>query len=263
MKASLYAMSALAFLILLSCSLSDKKTFHQAENLFSKKKYERAARLYEKALIQIYNEKERKIIYQRLATVYHWFLYKYDKALFYYQLFEELAEDAQESVRAKKNIADIFQTHFKEFEKSVAMYHDILCHHSLKNEFKADIYLSLGHCHNAQKKFSLAREAYSHVLELNPKPEIKERVQYLIGTTHFIESNYVKAIEYYNVFLKEFPYGKYSEKAMLNRAKAFEENGDLKEALLAYDKVIERNPTLNVVRMKVDQVRKRLAVRGL
>lgn len=92
-------------------------------------------------------------------------------------------------------------------------------------------------------------KAYSVIIQQNEeknfeftKPDYREVSLYIIGTSYFVSQNYKKAIEVYQIFLKDYPKSEYFLVSKSNLAMSYFNVKDYNSAINEYKSIIELNP---------------------
>lgn len=105
------------------------------------------------------------------------------------------------------------------------------------------------------KKYKESRELFEKFVKEEPKSDLADNAQFMIGETFYQEKDYESAILAYEALLKKYPGSDRTTAALYKQGLAFIEIGDAKTGRIILAKLVEKHPDAK----EADAARKKLA----
>ncbi len=185
------------------------------------------------------------------------FLHDYEKALFYYRGFIDVASDKNQILYARKMIAQILHYDLKNFSEAI-QEHEYIYQNTPTSSEKLSALFEIAHCYFSMRSYNEARKFYAQVLEQFSKSDLTEEASYQIAASYYLENRYKDAIARFLKHNETFHRGRYYLQTLRNLALCYELSGDALAALRAYELVLKENPTEKLAVLKAKRIHERL-----
>lgn len=93
-----------------------------------------------------------------------------------------------------------------------------------------------------QGRYALAISGFQDVLETDPAGDLADNAHYWIGESYYAQRQYERAIESFDIVVRDYPDSNKRSDAYLKKAMSLENMGRRSEAMLMYELVIEQFP---------------------
>lgn len=100
-----------------------------------------------------------------------------------------------------------------------------------------------------KKEYNLSEQKFKEFLERYPNSSLADNSLFWLGEIYYIRGNYLKAIEYYQQVIDNYPKENKVLISLYKQAKAWEAIGDTTAARILYEKVIEKAPNSSEARL--------------
>ncbi len=244
-----------------SCDFTPRihKEILEAQNMIREQKHDEAVNLYKRILKgSLTPDVKAKILFQ-LGGIYSLNFGDYFQAIKYYSEAKYITEDPSLLVRAEENIADIFFSFVKNYNKSVTSYLRLI---NIKpNLPKHEFYqfrLAL-----AFSKLKMNKKALEILYEIKNKinHEYREKAIFQIGLVHFHNKHYKKSIDEWREYVRIEKRRDNIIQAKFLMANAYETMEDLKKAYNLYYSILGEYPNTKVIKNRLDSIYHRRVAR--
>lgn len=243
---------------LAACNRSGEAEYLKGEKLWEEGKYVEALAQYEKVVE--HDPKGRwavDALYQT-GNIYLLNLKDYKKAVMAYRMLVDANPKSPFSPDAQKKIAEIHRDKFGDIKGAVREYKRFVTLYP-KEADKA--LLQIAHCYMLIREFDGAREALGQILKDAPEIDYKDEVYYQTANSFYLEGKTGEARKWFDELLKTFPESKFAPDAKLGIALAYEEAGDLQEALNRLIQLKGAYPNQTVLELRIAGIRERIEAR--
>lgn len=222
----------------LNSALNDKALFYLAKAQGFNGQLSEKAQTLNKLLKEEPVSKYRMNAQYELARTYMSQL-DYEGALDAYQAFISEFPKSPYLLDVKLDIADIYYK-MEEYAKSESAYQDILASYEGQREVCKKVVLSLIDVYNAPgyKKPDLASEVIDKYPCANISTEEKENIFYSPALAAYQDTNYIEAIEKFEIYLSKFPNGRYVNETHFYLGNSLLKTKDSSAAIIQFEKYL-------------------------
>jgi TolA-binding protein len=195
--------------------------------------------------------------YYWIGTIESLNLQDYTSAIITYRNLIRDFPDSPYRIKAHKAIAEIYAEKMNMPGNAISEYEkliDIATQSSLKEEVRYRIGEAYVELHDLEQ----ARTEWGFLLKETPRSAWADNALYHIGSTHFLEGQFDKALNVYQSLLGLYPDTELQAEAHLGIASCLEETEKLQEALDKYRELIDDYPNPEVIQFRIKNLERRL-----
>jgi TolA-binding protein len=242
--------------LLISCSSPNlEDSLRRADALVGIGEYKKAAKIYRRLIEKNPRHQLAPGIWLRLGDLYANSLGDIAQGLDVYQKCIEADPYSEAARAAHERRAQIFE--LQGLTQSLVEEYAIL----LKYFPQAEYQLRLGEAFISNKDYQQARTELREFIDNKQTPkELRTRVLFDIGESYYLQGNPHEALRFYFAFLEEAPESELVSEVHLRIAGCFEELGRLGMAYKYTQKALEKYPNQEVVRQRLEALKKRSEV---
>lgn len=258
---SLKILFCLFFLTFQSCDFTPKihKEILSAQRALKQQDLELAIKKYNQILGKNPDSEIKLKIYYQLGEIYSLNLGEYSRAIEYFNLVQNVANEPIWLIRAKERIGEISFIFLKDYPLSIKSYTNLLEYNPKLSNFdfyqyrKALSYFYLNEYESAFQIFKL--------ISTNRDNQFHKKSFFHMGHIFFEKQNWEKAIEYWNQYLT-YEDG-HSERVQTKFliANSHERKEDLQTAYNIYYSILDDYPNAGVVQKRLNSIIDRRAAR--
>lgn len=234
----------------------EEEAFMKAEKSLSEGNYPEALSGYRRF---VENYPESRLAPQgqyRIGQIYRRHTGDVKMAMDAYAMLFYLYPDAPQVYLAREDMAEVYSS-IDEPRKSIAQYAYLIENGPGENRDRYRYRMALEYV--KLNDFRQARIELEELLEDAPSTALAPDAHYNIALTYHLEGNLEEALEAYERVISSFPgHPLYKKEARLGKAAALEESGRINEAFLLLSELEREYPLSTAVRIKKESVHKRL-----
>ena len=225
----------------MNSALNDKALFYLAKAQGFNGQLNEKAQTLSKLLKEAPVSKYRMNAQYELARTYMSQL-DYDAALTTYQAFLLEFPKSPYLLDVKLDIADIFYKKW-DYTKSENAYLEILSSYEQQREVCKKVVMNLIDVYNAQKKPDMAAEVIDRYPCANISTEEKENIFFTPALAAYEDTNFVEAIEKFQIYLNKFPAGRYANETYFYLGNSLLKTKDSSGAISQFEKYLATSIT--------------------
>ena len=225
----------------LNSALNDKALFYLAKAQGFNGQLNEKAQSLSKLLKEEPVSKYRMNAQYELARTYMSQL-NYDAALTTYQAFLLEFPKSPYLLDVKLDIADIYYKKW-DYTKSENAYLEILSSYEQQREVCKKVVMNLIDVYNAQKKPDMAAEVIDRYPCANISTEEKENIFFTPALAAYEDTNFVEAIEKFQIYLNKFPSGRYANETYFYLGNSLLKTTDSSSAIAQFEKYLATSIT--------------------
>ena len=248
-------------LLFAACINDDgREVFDAAEKLRSERRYAEALDKYRYVTVHHGKSEVAAESLYRIGETSYLYLQDFIAAA---DAFRHLLNDYHWSSRCKRAqsyLAEITMYRIEDFKQAIVEYQRAISYY--KGEREAERFLlEIAKAYFNLKNFEQQRVELNLLLSRFPETELKGEVYYQIANSYYVEGSPAEAIKFYRKIIEEFPDTLLSLESTFRLAACLEEKEDLNGAIALLQDIEGVYPNSDIVRMRIDKIRKRLKSR--
>jgi len=256
--ASLYFICIIMFA---ACS-GDKgrDVLEQAEKLREGRQYAEAIEKYRHITVHYGKSEEAAESFYRIGEISYLYLQDFTAAA---TAFRNLLNNFPLSSRCKmaqSYLADISMYRFEDYKQAIVEYQRAISYYGDEREAEG-FQFEIAKAYFNLKNFAQQRVELNLLLSRFPETDLKGEVYSQIANSYYVEGFPDEAIIFYRKIIEEFPDTPLSLESTFRLAACLEEKEDLKGAVALLEDIEGVYPNSDVVRMRIEKIRKRLKSR--
>lgn len=197
----------------------------------------------------------------KLGFIHETYLKQYKQAVKYYTELLKRSTNRETLFDTQKRVARLYMDFLNEPFRAIETWMSLLNHfpgHPQADEFQ----YSLARAYQRMNKLQQARVEFQKVSKLYPQSKYIVRSDLEYAHSFFMEEDYATAEKELLKFVKRYPGEPETAEARFYLAHVYEENDNLRSAIEIYDELVISHPDRELIQMKLNRLRQRLAARG-
>ncbi|MCK4738965.1 MAG: tetratricopeptide repeat protein [Deltaproteobacteria bacterium] len=254
--------SSILFIFVLSISLvisgcggsSEQDTFEEAQRLLGEGNYQGAIDEYS-ALVEAYPASSYAPKSQyKIAYIYKRFLKDTVSAEEAYNMLLHLYPDSEEAIFSREDLAFIY--HRRGAHRKAIEHYGYLIEHGPK-DLKNTFLFKIALEYIELNDFRQARVELKEILRAEVKGKLVPKTLYRVATTYHLEGNLDEALEAYNLVIEKLPKHALALESKLGIATVLEESGELVKALVTLNLLLSEYPNSGAIRLRIERAKER------
>ena len=248
-------------MVFASCFNGDgRDVFEAAEKLRSERRYTEAIVKYRYVTVHHGKAEMAAEAFYHIGEMSYIYLQDFTAAA---DAFRQLLNNYRWSSRCKKAqsyLAEITMYRFEDFKQAIVEYQRAISYY--RNEREAESFqLEIAKAYFNLKNFEQQRVELNLLLSRFPETDLEGEIYYQIANSFYVEGSPDEAIKFYRKIIKDFPDTLLSLESTFRLAACLEEKEDLKGAIALLQDIEGVYPNRDVVKMRIEKIRKRLKSR--
>jgi TolA-binding protein len=244
-------------LLLVGCNANeDSIRFQVAEDLWEKGFYSEAAVKYDSIVNDYPHSRLSPPALYKKGVIESVYLLDYDSALNTFKKLIVLFPESEEIPQAKRQIADIYMSHLKDYEKAILAYEQLIAEEAIDNIETILFTIALAYIKTGD--LEQGRIELHNLISRYPSSSLIPRAYFEIANSYMVEGEEEQAINNYRKIIEFYPSSTFYIDSQFGTAVALEEQGKLTEALTLYEELEGEHPNPSAVRVRISSLENRL-----
>lgn len=242
--------------VLISCS-DDPAThaYQKADELLSKGQHQKAIKAY-KNIAEKYQESILAPQAQyKIGQIYRLYLNDDHEAIRAYETLLLMYPYSKEVLSARKDMAEIY-TRQGIYQKAITEYQWLI--RNSRSVEREKFHYEIAMCYLKMSDATQARIELQELVKDSPSEELAAKIYFQIANTFYLEGKLKDAIKAYDDVINNYPDNLLAIEARFNKAVCLEETDNLRDALALYRAVADKYANKDAVQERISGIEARL-----